>query len=123
MSKVCGGTSYSAFSKGFWEGCDGTYWITVWSFAHLLFGFIFWWLGISLFWTTTAQLIWELFENSYYGLKWLEHMATLCTHMMGSKPWTNYNGDCIGNSYFDTFSVMVGWFIADWIWGPKTPLL
>src|SRR5579872_3500032 len=53
----------------FWDGeFESYYWITIYSVLHFLFGMVCWFFHVSLFWATAAQLTWELWENSYYGL-------------------------------------------------------
>jgi len=91
--------------------------ITVWTIIHVIFGIICWWIGLNLFWTTGAAVGWELIENSSYGMAMFESLGFTITRLCGFVLWQGYNGDSIANSYCDVFAAMVGWGMANWIWG------
>ena len=65
------------------------------------------------------QEVHELWENSIYGIRAMNALGRWIMKAAGRKAWDAYKGDCIGNSYFDTFAVMSGWLLTDWIWPGK----
>jgi len=93
--------------------------VTVWSGVHFVVGIIAWLVGLQLWTWIALHVTWEIIENSTYGIAFFSHVGECAAKMARFKLWGTYGGDSIANTYIDTAFAVVGWAVADWMWGKK----
>jgi len=91
--------------------------ITIWTIVHVLFGIACWWIGLNFLWTTGISCAFEILEQTSYLTSFFDWLVTALQAILHFQLWGDYRGDSIANSYCDVFGAMVGWLLANWLWG------
>ena len=80
--------------------------VDIWSIVHHLYGSYFYSVfGCSFYSILVIALLWELFENSQYGLLFWNRLGE-----------NDYSGDSAVNSMSDIFFTYSGWQITTYIY-------
>tara|TARA_B110000483_G_C18060567_1_gene490144 strand:+ start:383 stop:781 length:399 start_codon:yes stop_codon:yes gene_type:complete len=93
--------------------------IDVWALAHIFVGAVICTIGLlwtspvrSFFIVLIAAILFEIFENSSYGIACSKRFACICPGE------SEYGGDNFWNSVADIIFNMIGWNIVSGVYDP-----
>ncbi len=86
----------------------GQYFLDQYSLLHFATGVIFYFWGVSAKSTFIIHTLFELFENTSYGMYFINHYIKFWP---GGKPFS----DSFINSFGDTVFTMVGFYVAQYV--------